>query len=83
MSDECDDQQILSYVKLYNEYRYCFVAGTVYNAITYFSDRLCTSKLLKVFHASATGYRKYCTNGNLVKKRNSLIAKDIENNIDS
>lgn len=82
IADECDDQQILSYVKLYNEYRDCFVTDTVYNAITYFSDRLCISKLIKVFHASATGYRKYSTNGNLVKKRNSLITKDIENNID-
>lgn len=73
---------MLESVILYNEYRDCFVADTVYNAVAYFSGRLCTSKLLKVFHASATGYRKYSTNGNLVKKRNSLIAKDIENNID-
>ena len=77
-----DDQQILSYVKLYNEYRDCFVADTVYNAITYFSDRLCISKLLKEFHVSATGYRKYSTNGNLVKKRNSIIARDVERIID-
>lgn len=82
VADECNDQQILSYVKLYNEYRDCFVADTIYNAISYFSNKLCTSKLLDIFHASATGYRKYSTNGNLVKKRNSIIAKDIERIID-
>ena len=48
-ADECVDQQILSYVKLYNEYRDCFVADTIYNAISYFSNKLCTSKLLDIF----------------------------------
>lgn len=69
-------------VKLYNEYRDCFVVDTIYNAISYFSNKLCTSRFLDIFHASATGYRKYCTNGNLVKKRNSIIVKDIERIID-